>query len=219
MRNFVLAWIALLVVVAIFAQQTLEIDVARVAAALSALPFLQQFMVGVIAFMLLWLVGSAIWQAQRLARQDGELKLLHQRIDSFRNATIVAGEGQHDVETAVRHLISSDPVESISLLQKRFADAEKKTALQASRNVSADMNERLEEIRHGQQELRKQLAEVIEKRRTIEPVFGELKERQDELERSLAEAEVDENQNSFASRMKRLTEDRKSTRLNSSHRL
>jgi chromosome segregation ATPase len=162
--------------------------------------------------MLLWLVGSAIWQAQRLARQDGELKLLHQRIDSFRNATIVAGESQHDVETAVRHLISSDPVESISLLQKRFAEAEKRTVLQASRNVSADMNERLEEIRHGQQELRKQLAEVIEKRRTIEPVFGELKERQEELERSLAEAEVDENQNSFASRMKRLTEHMMQTR-------
>ncbi len=212
MRNFVFAWILLLIVVAIFAQQNLEIDVAQVAASLPKLPFAQQFMIGVIAFMLLWLVGSAIWQAQRLARQDRELKLLNQRLDSFRNATIVAGEGQHDVETAVQHLISSDPVESISLLQKRFAEAEKKTALQASRNVSADMNERLEELRHGQQELRKQLAEVIEKRRTIEPVFGELKERQADIERSLAEVEVDENQNSFASRMKRLTEQLMQTR-------
>ncbi len=212
MRSFVLALIVLLVVVAIFAQQMLGIDVVRAAAAFSALPFLHQFMIGVMALMMLWLVGTAFWQAQRLAGQDDELKALHKRLDSFRDATLVANEAQQDVEGGVRHLISSDPVESISLLQKRLADAESRTALQAGRNVSADIEVRLEEIRSQQHAVRKQLGEVLEKRRAFEPVFGELTERQWQLERSLAEIEADDAKNSLADRLKQLTDYMKQTR-------
>ena len=202
MRNFVLAWIVLLVV-GIFAHQALDLDIVRIVAGFPTLPLQQQFVVGAAALVLLWLTASALWQAQRLSRQDKDLKRLHRRLDSFRDVAIAANEAQNEVDAAVRHVVSSDPVELMTSLQKRISEAENRTTHQTSRNASIDMNERLDEVRRRQQSIRSQLGEMIEKRRVVEPIFGELRERQSELERSLAEME---NLDGFATRLKQLGE-------------
>lgn len=193
----IVAWIVLLGASAFFLHATLGLDLAQI----SALPVPQRIAIGAIIFTTLSLIGSSVWQTYSLARQN---RLLRDRLKGLRQGTVAAHGSQTHFETAVQHLVDSDPEEAIASLQKTLTETEQKAAQQQGRSESADMHDRLDDIRRRQQALREMIGEVGEKRRVIEPVFGELKDRQRQLERSLTELETDDNKNNLADRLKEL---------------
>jgi chromosome segregation ATPase len=193
----VFAWLVLLGASAFFLHATLGLDLAQI----SALPRPQRLAIGAIIFTTLSLIGSSVWQTYSLARQN---RLLRDRLKGLRQGTVAAHGSQTHFDTAVQHLVDSDPEEAIASLHKTLTDTEQKAALQQGRSESADMQDRLDDIRRRQQALREMIGEVGEKRRVIEPVFGELKDRQRQLERSLTELETDDNKNNLADRLKEL---------------
>jgi chromosome segregation ATPase len=198
------AWLVLLAAMAVIAEQVFHLDLTHSPAALQALPPSQQVAVGLIALMALSLIASAIWQSRRLAHQEKYFKSLHGGLGGTQKAIVLADGSQKDFDAAVQHLVSSDPEEAISVLQKQLKETEQRAAQQRGRNQAVDMQERLDEIRRRQQALREQIGEVAEKRRVIDPVFAELKDRQRQLERSLDKIETDDQNDNIADRMREL---------------
>jgi DNA repair exonuclease SbcCD ATPase subunit len=197
----IVAWIALLIAAAFFAGATLDLDPAQVAIHFKALPGSQRFALGAILFTALSLIGSSVWQTYGLARQN---KLLRDRLKGLRQEALVADGSQKELDAVVQHLVDKDPEEAIASLHKTLTDTEQRAALQRSRNESVDMQDRLNEIRRRQQALRETVGVLSEKRRVIEPVFGELKDRLRQLDRWLAELEVDDKKSNLADRVKEL---------------
>src|SRR6202790_1731069 len=197
----IVAWIVLVSAAAFFAGATLHLDPAQVSIQFAALPAAQRFALGAIILTTLALIGSSVWQAYGLARQN---KSLRDRLKGLRQGTLRALGSQDQFDAAVQHLADRDPEEAIALLQKTLTDTEQRAVQQQSRSESVDMKDRLDEIRRRQLALRETIGEVAEKRRVIEPVFGELKDRQRQLERSLTELEIDEKKNNLAARLKEL---------------
>jgi predicted nucleic acid-binding Zn-ribbon protein len=198
------AWMLLLGASAVFAKGILGLDPGNL---FSALPASQRLAAGAIVFAALALIGSAIWQAYKLARQDKDLRLLRARFKGIRQDTVVGHVSQANFDTAVQNLFDSDPEETISSLQKKLADTEQRATLQQGQNEAVDMQARVDDIRRRQQALRETIGGVAEKRRAIEPVFSELRDRQRQLERSLTELEVDDGKNHLAVRLKELDDD------------
>jgi chromosome segregation ATPase len=188
----IVAWIVLVSAAAFFAGATLHLDPAQVSLQFAALPASQRFSLGAIILTTLALIGSSVWQAYGLARQN---KSLRDRLKGLRNGTLAALGSQDQFDTAVQHLADRDPEEAIALLQKTLTDTEQRAVQQQSR---------LDEIRRRQLALREMIGTVAEKRRVIEPVFGELKDRQRQLERALTDLETDDNKNNLGERLKEL---------------
>jgi hypothetical protein len=203
MRNFMIMWLVLVAAVAVFAQQPFGYDLARLPAMFSALPSTGQLTSVLIGVLIFCLIGSAIWQADRLDRQGREIKQLRVRLDGVRLTTKIAEEQQRDLEFGVQALVSSDPEEAIISLHKHVADAERQTALQRGRTEAVDLQERVDDIQRRQKALRERIGEELEKRRTSEPVFGQLRERQRQIEGLLAEIETDDGGTSLADRVKK----------------
>jgi chromosome segregation ATPase len=197
----IVAWMVLLIASAFFAGATLDLSPAQISLHFAALPGPQRFALGAIIFTTLLLIGSSLWQAYSLAHQN---KFLRDRLRGLRQGALAAHESQNAFDTAVQHLVDSDPEEAIASIQKTLTDTEQRAALQRSRGESVDMQDRLDEIRRRQQALREIVGVVAEKRRVIEPVFGELKDRLRQLDRSLTDLEIDDNKNSLADRLKEL---------------
>jgi chromosome segregation ATPase len=204
---FVLAWLGLLAVVAIFALQAFGYDFARISALYAALPANQRLATGAIALMAISLIAATIVLAGRLSRQQKQLRLLRDRLKGTREDIVVAHALQTHFDAALQHLVNSDPEEAISSLQKKLAETEQQTVSQAGRTEATDMQDQLNEIRRRQKDLRETIGEVAEKRRAIEPVFAELRDRQRQLERSVAELETDDNKNNLALRLKEFDQD------------
>ena len=200
----IIAWIVLFSACAFFAGATLGLDPGQISIQFSALPASQRFALGAIIFTTLALIGSSVWQAYSLARQN---KLLRDRLRGLRQGVVAAHDTQTQFDSSVQHLAKSDPEEAIGLLQTTLADTEKRIAAQQSRYDSIDLHERLEEIRRRQQAVREIVGVVSEKRRAVEPVFGELKDRLRQLDRWLAELETDDNKKSLGDRVNELTQD------------
>jgi hypothetical protein len=201
------AWALLLSASAFFVKETLSLDPNQMSTLFSALPAAQRLTTGAIVFGALSLIGSAIWQAHRLARQDKDLRLLRARFKGIRGDTVIAHVSQNNFDTAIQNLFDNDPEEAISSLQKKLADTEQRVTLLQGQNEAVDMQVRVDDIRRRQQALRETIGGVAEKRRAIEPVFGELRDRQRQLERSLTELEVDDGKNHLAERLKELDHD------------
>jgi hypothetical protein len=163
----IVAWIVLLVASAFFAGATLDLSPAQISIHFSALPGPQRFALGAIIFTTLSLIGSSVWQAYSLARQN---KLLRDRLRGLRQGAVAAHGSQYEFDAAVQHLVDSDPEEAFASLQKTLTETEQKAALQQSRNESVDMEDRLDEIRRRQQALRETIGVVAEKRRLTELV-------------------------------------------------
>lgn len=204
---FVLAWLCLLAVLAIFTQQAFGYDLERISALFYALPATQRLATGALVLMAVSLIVATMIQAYSLSRQHRHLKLLRGRLKGARQDTVAALGSQNQFDTAVQHLVDSDPEEALSSLEKKLSDTEQRSVLQRSRNEAADLPDRVDDIRRRQHALREMLGEVAEKRRTMEPVFGELRDRQRQLERSLSELEVDDNKNDVGLRLKELDDD------------
>lgn len=204
------AWLVLLAATAVLAELAFQFDLARIVAGFLALAPAQQAVMGLIAVMALSLVAFALWQSWRLARGKSYLRR------GYRGGIAAAAASQKDFDAAMQHLLSSDPEDAFSSLQKQLAETEARAAIQRGRNQAVDLNERLEEIRRRQQALREQIGEVAETRRSIEPVFEELKDRQRQLERSLDKVETDDNNNNLSERLKDF--DRKMAQVSARHK-
>lgn len=199
----IVAWIVLFSACAFFAGATLGLDPGQISVQLSALPGPQRFALGAIMLTTLSLIGSSVWQAYGLARQN---KLLRDRLKGLRQGVVAAHDAQVEFDSSVQHLAKTDPEEAIGLLQTTLADTEKRIALQKSRYDSVDLQERLDEIRRRQQSVREMVGVVSEKRRVAEPLFSELKDRLRQLERWLAELETDDNKKNLGDRVNELNE-------------
>jgi hypothetical protein len=128
------AWMLLLGASAFFAKETFGLDPSQ----FSALPVPQRLAAGVMALAALSLIGSAIWQAYRLARQDKDLKLLRARFKGIRRDTVMGHVSQDNFDTAVQNLFDSNPEEAISSLQKKLADTEQRATSQQGQYEAVD---------------------------------------------------------------------------------
>jgi chromosome segregation ATPase len=198
----IVAWIVLVSAAAFFAGATLDLSPSQISIHFAALPGPQRFALGAILFTTLALIGSSVWQAFSLARQN---KLLRDRLKGLRQDTLTAHETQTQFDTGIQHLVDSDPEEAIASIHKALTDTEQRAVLAHGQSESVDMRDRLDDIRRRQQALREAIGTVAEKRRVIEPVFGELKDRQRQLERWLTDIETDDAKNNIADRLKDLT--------------
>ena len=193
------AWLVLLAATAVLAALAFQFDLAHIVAGFLALSPPQQVAIGLVVLMAAALMAFTLWQSWRLARPGASW---HGGRGGLPRSIVVAGATQKDFDAAVQHLLSSDPEEAISTLDKQVTEAEARSATQRGRNRAVDLHERLEQIRHRQQALREQIGEVAESRRAMEPVFEELKDRQRQLERSLDKVETDDNNNNLGERLK-----------------
>ncbi|MDP1583160.1 MAG: hypothetical protein Q8M18_07005 [Bradyrhizobium sp.] len=198
----IVAWIVLVGASAFFAGAALNLSPAEVSIHFAALPGPQRFALGAILFTTLALIGSSVWQAFSLARQNS---LLRDRLKGLRQDTLTAHETQTQFDTGVQHLVDSDPQEVIASIEKALAGTEQRAVLAHGQSESVDMRDRLDDIRRRQKVLRETIGVVAEKRRVIEPVFGELKDRQRQLERWLTDLETDDSKNNIADRLKDLS--------------
>lgn len=193
----IVAWIVLVAASAFFAGTALNLSPAEVSGHFAALPGPQRFALGAILFTTLALIGSSVWQAFSLARQN---KMLRDRLKGLREDTLTAHETQTQFDTGVRHLVDSDPQEAIASIEKALIETEQRAVLAHGASESVDMRDRLDDIRRRQKVLRETIGVVAEKRRVVEPVFGELKDRQRQLERWLTDLETDDAKNNIADR-------------------
>jgi chromosome segregation ATPase len=202
---FVFAWVCLLALIAVVAQQGFGYDLGRLSAHFLELPQGQRWAAGFIVVMAIALIGTSIFLSRRMSRQDESLRMLRARLKSTRDDMVVAHGLQNHFDGVVQHLVDSTPQEAVAELQKRLAETEQKVALQQSQNEATDIEEQLDDIRRRQQALRETVGEVAEKRRVTEPVFAEIKDRQRQLERSLAKLEVDDNKSNLADRLQEIS--------------
>ncbi len=198
----IVAWIVLVAAAAFFAGTALNLSPAEISLHFAALPGPQRFALGAILFTTLALIGSSVWQAFSLARQN---RLLRDRLKGLRQDTLTALETQTQFDTGVRHLVDSDPQEAIASIEKALTETEQGAVLAHGQSESVDMRDRLDEVRRRQKVLRETIGVVAEKRRVTEPVFAELKDRQRQLERWLTDLETDDSKNNIADRLKELT--------------
>jgi hypothetical protein len=198
----IVAWIVLVSAAAFFAGATLDLSPSQISIHFAELPGPQRFALGAILFTTLALIGSSVWQAFSLARQN---KLLRDRLKGLRQDTLTAHETQTQFDTGVQHLIDSDPQEAIASIEKALIETEQRAVLAHGQSESVDMRDRLDDIRRRQKVLREAIGVVAERRRVTEPVFSELKDRQRQLERWLTDLETDDAKNNLADRLKDLT--------------
>ena len=201
---FLVAWIGLLAVVAVLAQQAFGHDLGHVPAWFAGLPVPQRIAAGAIPAVTLALIGATTW---RLSRQDRRLDILRDRLKKTREDVVVAHALQNHLDATVQHLIESDPREAISALHDKLGETEQRARLQQGRNESTDMHDQLAEIRRRQQALREMVGKVADQRRAVEPVFTEIRDRQNQLERSLHDLETDDRKNNLADRQRDIARD------------
>lgn len=198
----------LLVIAGLLVEQTLQPNWDQAPAAFMGLPPVQKVMVLAVVLMVLYLIVTALLQSARAKRNGRELAALSDQRNSLVDTTGRSEEIQRNLDSAVEHMVATDPDNALLSLHQRVTKAELLTAAHRSRSSAADLDQRLADIRRRQQTLREQLGEVTEARRTIAPVFDELRERQIQLDRSLTqvEQESDAAGRSVADRVKALTD-------------
>jgi len=203
-----LVLIALLSVAVVLIDQTLQPNWAQAPPAFQSLPPVQQVMVGAVVLMSLYLMVAVIWQSARAARKAKELEILTTRRNNLLEVTERSEETQRNLNSALEHVVATDPDNALMTLHQRVTKAELLTAQHRSRSAATDLETRLNDIRRRQQMVREQLGEVTESRRAIAPVFDELRDRQIQLDRALGqvETETDGAGRSVADRLKVLTE-------------
>jgi chromosome segregation ATPase len=206
MRNFVIIWIVVLLLAAGLMILNAGLDHSALAAIFLSLPVTQMVTLGVVGVASLALLGAALVQSDRLARQHKTIATLAGRLDGVRQSTRALGEAQTGVDAVLQRVVGSDPEEALTTLSRKLTEAERATLLQQSHNEAIDMESRADDIRRRQQALRGRLGDVFDKRRLVEPIFGELKERQSIIERSIQDFEKGEGGKSLEAHLAELTD-------------
>jgi hypothetical protein len=124
-------------------------DLAAVFDAFRAEPLAQKFAWFLIVLIPLVLIPSALWLADALIRQRKAAAALELRLGGVRAGVQDLAKAQVDAESAVRHLVHSDPQDAIGAVQQRLADAERTTQVQQNRNEVGDLQTRVEELPHS----------------------------------------------------------------------
>jgi chromosome segregation ATPase len=181
-------------------------DLAAVFDAFRAEPLAQKFAWFLIVLIPLVLIPSALWLADALIRQRKAAAALELRLGGVWAGVQDLAKAQVDAESAVRHLVHSDPQDAIGAVQQRLADAERTTQVQQNRNEVGDLQSRVEELRAQQQSLRERLMPVLERRRSIEQLFGDLDSRENDIDRALAEVASSDDATAIEVRLKNLME-------------
>jgi len=132
----IVAWIVLVSAAAFFAGATLNLSPSQISIHFAALPGPQRFALGAILFTTLALIGSSVWQAFGLARQN---KLLRDRLKGLRQDTLTAHETQTQFDTGIQHLLDSNPEEAIASIDKALTESEQRAVVAHGRNESVDM--------------------------------------------------------------------------------
>jgi chromosome segregation ATPase len=206
MQNFVVACIAVLVLAAGVMIFNAGLDPSALPTMFMSLSLVQQITVGVVTLAAVLVIGAALVQSDRLARQRRAIAALSGRLDGVRQSTRAAGEAQAGVDAVLERAVASDPEEALATIARKLAEAERATALQHNHNEAVDLESRADDIRRRQQALRARLGEVFDKRRLVEPIFGELQERQSIIARSLQDFEKGEGEKSLETHLAELTE-------------
>jgi chromosome segregation ATPase len=206
MQNFVIVCIAVLLLAAGVMILNAGLDPSALTPMFMSLPLVQQITLGVVALASVLLLGAALLQSDRLARQHKTITALTGRLDGVRLSTRAAGEAQTGVDAVLQRVIGSDPEEALATLSSKLTEAERATSLQQSHNEAVDLESRADDIRRRQQALRGRLGEVFDKRRLVEPIFGELHERQSIIARSLQDFEKGEGEKSLETHLAELTD-------------
>jgi DNA repair exonuclease SbcCD ATPase subunit len=181
-------------------------DLAALFAAFRSEPLLQKLAWFLIVLIPLALIPSALWLADAVIRQSRAAAALELRLGGVRQGVQDLAKAQVDAESAVRHLVSSDPEDAIGAVTQRLAEAERVTHIQQSRNEIGDLQTRVEALRAQQQSLRERLTPVLEKRRSIEQLFGDLDSRENDIDRALAEVASSDDATAIEVRLKNLME-------------
>ena len=181
-------------------------DLAALFEAFRAEPLAQKFAWFLIVLVPLALIPSALWLADAVIRQRKAAAALELRLGGVRQGVADLAKAQVDAESAVRHLVRSDPEDAIGAVEQRLAEAERVTQIQQSRNEVGDLQTRVEELRAQQHKLRERLLPVLDKRRSIEQLFGELDSRENDLDRALAEVASSDDSTAIEVRLKNLME-------------
>lgn len=192
MRIVLIVGVAILVVALVVLHQSLGITPRDLLDTVLGWPIERKLALVLIAVIVLFLIGAAIWQSDRIAQQSRAIDILQKRVNGIRTEISAVEEQQSGADAAVRHLVGTDPVATIDDIQQRLSQTEVRTSEQAAQNEAVDLQSRIDEIRRRQQALRTQLGSVSEKRRVIEPMLGEVKERQALIDRALGDLEKDE---------------------------
>ena len=192
MRIGLIVSVALLVIALVVFQQSLGVSAGDAFNIVLGWPIDQKLAIVLIAAVVVFLIGAAIWQSDRLAQQGRAIEVLQKRANGIRAEVTALDEQQSIADAAVRHLVGTDPVATIDDIQQRLAQTEVRTSEQAAQNEAVDLQSRIDDIRSRQKALRTQLGSVSEKRRVIEPMLSEVKERQALIDRALGDLEKDE---------------------------
>ncbi len=181
-------------------------DLAALFEAFRAEPLAHKFAWFLIVLIPLALIPSALWLADAVIRQRKAAAALELRLGGVRQGVQDLAKAQVDAESAVRHLVRSDPEDAIGAVEQRLAEAERVTQIQQNRNEVGDLQTRVEELRAQQHKLRERLLPVLDKRRVIEQLFGELDSRENDLDRALAEVASSDDSTAIEVRLKNLME-------------
>jgi chromosome segregation ATPase len=181
-------------------------DLAALFEAFRAEPLLQKFAWFLIVLIPLALIPTALWLADAVLRQRKAATALELRLGGVRQGVQDLAKAQVDAESAVRHLVRSDPEDAIGAVEQRLAEAERVTQIQQSRNEIGDLPTRVEGLRAQQQALRERLTPLLDKRRSIEQLFGDLDSRENDIDRALAEIASSDDSTAIEVRLKNLME-------------
>ena len=152
------------------------------------------------------LVPAALWLGETLLRQGQATQALELRLGGVRQGVKALAKSQADAETAMHHLVRTDPEDAIGAIHQRLTEAERFAEIQQRRNEAGDLTSRVEQLRAQQQALRQRLAPVLEKRRSIEQLFMELDGRQQDIDRALAEIASGDDTVALDIRLKNMTD-------------
>src|SRR5438477_11706718 len=156
-------WLPLIILVVlalIFADQTFHLNWSQAPAAFLALPLLQQVIIGAVVVLALYLIGHSIWQAARVERRARDLEGLKKRLDSLVDVVARSNETQANLNSAVEHVVATDPEHTMMTLHQKVTPDALLTAQQQGLNAAVDLDARVDDIRRRQKVLREQLGEV-----------------------------------------------------------
>ena len=181
-------------------------DLAALVNGFLAEPVLAKLAWAVIVLVPLVLLPWAVWIGDSFERQRKSAQALESRLDGVKQGARDLAKSQADADVTVRHLVQTDPEESIGAIQQRLVEAERVTQVQQGRNEIGDLQSRVDELRVQQQSLKDRLAPALEKRRAIEQMFLDLDTRQSDLERALHEVASGDDATALDVRLKNLVE-------------
>jgi len=153
----------------------------------------------VIAVVALIVLASAFWSNEQLSRQRGAAEILESRLR--------LEEAQRDVDLATHQLGRTVSDSAMRELHERLSRAENdlNTHLQ-QRSEASEFQARVEEIQARQNALKDKLGEAVTRRRSVEQLFVEYQTTQQEIERTLANIERDQQGDTLDARIGSLSQ-------------